>query len=153
MSGAGDTPETTIVIVRTFAAPVAEVFEAWTDPALMQQWLAPWGCKVIEAVADVRPGGSWRVVVKPAIGGRTVTVGEYVEIVPNQRIVKTWVLKGRTPAAADYPTLLTVEFRALGPDSTELTLRQDRLLTRIDRAGNRGGWRQCFNKLDALLAG
>jgi uncharacterized protein YndB with AHSA1/START domain len=48
--------------------------------------------------------------------------------------------------------LLTVELREVGSGSTELTLRQDQLLTFEDREGNREGWRQCFNKLKALLA-
>jgi hypothetical protein len=59
--------------------------------------------------------------------------------------------KGDNPPATRHPTLLTVDFRALGPRETEVTLRQDQLLTLIDREGNREGWRQCFLKLDAVL--
>ncbi len=151
MSSDTKAPETSITIVRAFAAPVAEVFAAWTDPSLMQRWMAPWACKVIEASADPRPGGHYRVVVAGPLGGKQVTTGEYLEVIPNQRIVKTWVAKGKKSEVDDYPTLLTVEFREVGPRSTEITLRQDRLLTPIDRAGNRAGWRQCFKKLDALV--
>lgn len=57
-----------ITLVRTFAAPIAEVFAAWTDPALMWQWLAPSRCKVLEVSADPRPGGSYRIVVLPPFG-------------------------------------------------------------------------------------
>ena len=38
-----------------------------------------------------------------------------------------------------------------GAGTTEVTLRQDRLLTHEDREGNREGWRLCFAKLDRLL--
>ena len=74
------------------------------------------------------------------------------ELIPAERLVKTWVYEG--PFHADrYPTLLTVDFRATGPRSTEITLRQDHLLSADDRDGNREGWRLCFEKLDVLLRG
>jgi uncharacterized protein YndB with AHSA1/START domain len=141
-----------ITIVRTFAAAAAEVFAAWTDPALLRQWLAPGPCEVIEATADARPGGQYRIVVRDPTGGRHVTSGEYQEVVPATRLVKTWVYEGGGAAVDRYPTLLTVDFRATGPNSTEITLRQDRLLTLEDREGNREGWRQCLDKLQDMLA-
>jgi uncharacterized protein YndB with AHSA1/START domain len=142
-----------ITIVRTFAASVAEVFAAWTDPALLRRWLAPGRCEVVEAAADARPGGRYRIVVVDPVGGRHVTSGEYREVVPGKRLVKTWVYEGSNIEVDSYPTLLTVEFREVGPRATEVTLRQDQLLTAPDREGNREGWRLCYDKLDELLRG
>jgi uncharacterized protein YndB with AHSA1/START domain len=142
-----------LTIVRTFAAPVSEVFAAWTDPALIREWLAPAPCTLLEVAADARVGGRYRLVVVSPAGELHVTSGEYRELVPDRRLVKTWVYEGPNFGGASYPTLLTVDFRATGPDSTEITLRQDQLLTPQDRAGNREGWRLCFQKLDALLSG
>ena len=85
------------------------------------------------------------------IGGPTITTGEYREIVPNHRLVQTWVVERSKDPAHKYPTLLTVDFKALGADSTEITLQQDQLITKFDRAGNLAGWGQCFKKLDRLL--
>ncbi len=141
----------TITIVRTFQAPVAEVFAAWTNPTLLRQWLAPGRCEVVEATADARPGGRYRIVVVDPVGGRHVTSGEYREVIPGRRLVKTWVYEGQN-APDPYPTLLTVEFREIGPRATEITLRQDQLITEADREGNREGWRLCYDKLDALLS-
>jgi len=90
-------------------------------------------------------------VVIDAEGNRHVTSGEYRELVPGKRLVKTWVYEGMYSAADRYPTLLTVDFRETGPRSTEITLRQDQLLTPEDRARNTEGWRLCFDKLDGLL--
>ena len=44
-------------------------------------------------------------------------------------------------------TLLTVDFRELGPRSTELRLHQEQLLT----PEYREGWRLCLDKLEARL--
>ncbi len=140
-----------ITVVRTFAAAATDVFAAWTDPALLRQWLAPGPCEVIEATFDARPGGQYRFVVRDPTGGKHVTSGEYQEVVPARRLVKTWVYEGAGAAVDRYPTLLTVDFRPTGPNSTEITLRQDQLLTVVDREGNREGWRQCFEKLQNVL--
>ena len=151
MIAASGSEAASITIVRTFAASPAEVFAAWTDPALLRRWLAPSPCEVVEASADARPGGRYRIVVAAPDGSRHTTSGEYLEVVPGKRLVKTWVYEG--PGAPDgYPTLLTVELREIQPGSTEVTLRQDRLLTLQDREGNREGWRLCFDNLDALLS-
>jgi uncharacterized protein YndB with AHSA1/START domain len=89
-------------------------------------------------------------VVRDPAGNTHVTTGEYRELEPGRRLVKTWVYEG--PFHADrYPTLLTVDFRAAGPAATEITLRQDQLVTDADRDGNREGWRLCFDKLDRIL--
>jgi len=145
------TAAASVTIVRTFASPVAEVFAAWTDPALLRRWLAPSPCEVLEASADARPGGRYRIVVVDAEGDRHLTHGEYRELVPGKRLVKTWVYEGKYSAAGPYSTLLTVDFRERGPRSTELTLRQDELLTPEDRERNKEGWRLCFDKLDTVV--
>ena len=144
----GEVPS--ITVVRRFGAPVAEVFEAWIDATLLRQWLAPGPCRVVEATADARSGGTYRIVVIDPVGSRHVTTGEYREVVPGRRLVQTWVYEG--PNAPDrYPTLLTVDFREIDPESTEITLHQEQLLTDKDREGTREGWRLCFEKLDTVL--
>ncbi len=139
-----------LTMVRTIGASPARVFDAWTDPALLRQWLAPGRLEVVEAAADARVGGSYRVVVVDPMGNHHTT-GEYRELVPGRRLVKTWVYEGPSHPAGRYPTLLTVDFRDTGEGTTELTIRQDRLLTELDREGNREGWRLCLDKLEALL--
>ena len=141
---------TTLVVVRTIAAPAAEVFEAWTDPAMLSRWLAPGPLVVTHASADARVGGEYRIVARDPLGNDHVTTGEYREIVPDTRLVQTWVYHGH-PLVERYFTLLTVSFRALSPDSTELTIEQELLITEIDREGNRMGWALCLDKLEQLV--
>ena len=65
--------------------------------------MAPGPCEVIEATADARPGGLYRIVVRDPTGGRHVTSGEYQEVVPATRLVKTWVYEGGGAAIDRYP--------------------------------------------------
>ena len=52
-----DTPE--FVLDRTFAAPRALVWKAWTDPELLARWYGP-GIETIIHEYDLRPGGVWK---------------------------------------------------------------------------------------------
>lgn len=60
------------------------VFGYFTEPELMVRW------KGIVADLDPRPGGVYRV----DINGRDVARGEYVEVVPYERVVFTWGWEG-----------------------------------------------------------
>jgi uncharacterized protein YndB with AHSA1/START domain len=61
-------------------APPASVFKFFVDPDQMIRWMG------VEATVDPRPGGIYRLNVT----GRDVACGEYVEVVPNARVVFTW---------------------------------------------------------------
>ena len=64
---------------RLLPAPVADVFAAWTDPALMAKWLSPTGYAEVET--DLRVGGHFAVTM---IGDdlRLEHTGEYLVIDP-----------------------------------------------------------------------
>jgi uncharacterized protein YndB with AHSA1/START domain len=58
-------------VERTFAAPAADVFDAWTSPEVMRRWLHPgpdWATP--EADVDLRVGGRVRVVMRRPDGSR-----------------------------------------------------------------------------------
>jgi uncharacterized protein YndB with AHSA1/START domain len=49
-----------IVSSRTFHYPQELVFNAWTDPVLLQAWWGPMGFTNTFHEHDLRPGGHWR---------------------------------------------------------------------------------------------
>ncbi len=53
-----------LVISRTFDAPCAVVFEAWTNPKHLVHWWGPFGFTTTIQQMDVRPGGEWRLVMR-----------------------------------------------------------------------------------------
>lgn len=140
----------TITLTRTIEAPVARVFQAWIDPALIRRWLAPHPYEVREAIADARPGGRYSIVVVGPDGDVHTTTGEYREVVPDRRLVKTWLYAG--PHGNDEtPSIVTVDVREIRPGVTELTLTHAQLRDKaaIDGAGT--GWSLCLDKLAALV--
>lgn len=48
-----------IKVIREFDAPAAEVWKAWTEPKILDQWWAPNPWKAVTVSMDFRPGGKW----------------------------------------------------------------------------------------------
>jgi uncharacterized protein YndB with AHSA1/START domain len=83
--------EREVVMTRAFNAPRALVFDAFTDPELVRQWLlgpAGWTMPVCEI--DLRVGGKYRYVWRNINNGNEMSMGGvYREVVPPERIVAT----------------------------------------------------------------
>ena len=82
--------ELEIVMKRTFNAPRPLVFDAWTKPELLPQWLgarAGWTMPVCEI--DLRVGGAYRYIWRSGTGDEMGVRGEYRELVAPERIVCT----------------------------------------------------------------
>ena len=81
---------------RTFQASPEEVFDAWTNPEVLQRWWAAqpsWtspGCDV-----DLRVGGRYVLrMSNDETGEQYVVGGEYREVVRPRRLVYTWCWQG-----------------------------------------------------------
>ena len=82
--------EREIVMTRSFDAPRARVFEAWTTPALVKRWLlGPPGWTMPVCEIDLRVGGAYRYVWRNAEGAEMGMGGVYREIRAPERLVAT----------------------------------------------------------------
>lgn len=135
--------DTTVVeqTLRINARPET-VWRYWTDPQRMCHW---WGTA---AELDPRPGGACVV----EMGGGGIMRGEYVELVPHERIVLSfgWDPTEGGPAIAPASTLVEITLTPEG-DDTILTLRHTGLPAAV-RDDHRAGW-QHFLPLLAGAAG
>ena len=79
-----------IVMTRSFHAPRALVFDAFTKPELVRQWLlGPPGWSMPVCEIDLRVGGKYRYVWRHTNGNQMGMGGVYREIAPPERIVST----------------------------------------------------------------
>src|SRR5882757_2025059 len=80
-----------IVMTRVFNAPRKLVFDAWTKPELVKQWLlGPPGWSMPVCEIDLKIGGKYRYEWRRVSGGQSMGMGGvYREIVPPERIVVT----------------------------------------------------------------
>jgi uncharacterized protein YndB with AHSA1/START domain len=79
-----------IAMTRVFNAPRTLVFEAYTKPALVKQWLGVrGGWKLDVCEIDLKKGGKYRYVWKHEKGAEMGMGGVFREVVPNERIVSS----------------------------------------------------------------
>lgn len=79
-----------IVMTRVFDAPRRLVFEAFTKPELVKQWLlGPPGWSMPVCEIDLRVGGKYRYVWRDANGNEMGMGGVYSEIAAPERLVAT----------------------------------------------------------------
>ena len=71
-------------VEREFDAPVAQVWKAWTEPELLDQWWAPKPWKANTKSMDFREGGRWFYYMEGPDGTRHYCKVDYKTIVPNK---------------------------------------------------------------------
>lgn len=86
--------EPVIHIRRFFKAPPDLVFRAVTEPELLQRWWGPRRLENVVCEADLRAGGTWRVVQRAPDGAEFVFHGEFLELDPPRKRVGTFVWEG-----------------------------------------------------------
>jgi uncharacterized protein YndB with AHSA1/START domain len=82
----------TVVIERSFDAPVELIWQMWTDPDHFAAWYGPEGASVPVAKMDVRVGGTRLVCMEVQTPGGPMQMwftGEYREVRENERLVYT----------------------------------------------------------------
>lgn len=138
-------PSLRLRLRRLLPAPPEEVFDAWTDPEQVRQWLCPGTGTVPEASIDARPGGRFRIIMRSE-GRDYVHTGEYRELVRPRRLVFTWI----SEETAGRESLVTVELRRRG-GRTEMTLTHEALPDDASRDRHRGGWSSILDRLEGRL--
>ncbi|MFO6421245.1 SRPBCC domain-containing protein [Hylemonella sp. W303a] len=76
-----------IRIVRVYDAPVALVWDVWTDPRHVARWWGPRGFTLTTHHKDFRVGGHWRYTMHGPDGKDWPNYTRYLEIVPNEKMV------------------------------------------------------------------
>jgi uncharacterized protein YndB with AHSA1/START domain len=140
-----------IHIERVFDAPRDRVFAVYTDPQLIPEWWGPRDTTTVVDEMDVRPGGSWRFVMRSADGSESGFRGVYREVTPPERIVQTFEWEGMP----GHICVETATFEDLG-DRTKVTTvslfhtteERDGMLG----SGMEGGLNETYARLDELLA-
>jgi uncharacterized protein YndB with AHSA1/START domain len=146
--GVENTPDA-VRISRIIESPREHVFRAWTQPEQLREWWGPGEFRCPEAEVDLRPGGSYRLVMQPTAGDPFVVGGTYREVEPPARLVYTWRWESG-PAADGSESLVTVEFNERG-ERTELVLTHTEFPATHGPAPYRMGWEGGLDKLQALL--
>ncbi|MCP2266006.1 SRPBCC family protein [Promicromonospora thailandica] len=153
--GEGGRPDLDLTVSRVIRAPRAAVWDAWADPASLEQWWvpAPQVCRVREL--DLRPGGSFRTELSqdgvefgPHITGCFLAVDELERIVFTDALVAGW-----RPAPTSFVTaVITMEDHPDGTAYRATALHRDAAdRDRHEELGFHDGWGTVTRQLAALV--
>lgn len=155
------------VIHRAFEAPIARVFEHWSEPALLARWLAPAGATMRFIRSEIAVGKSTLFSITSPHGTMFVRA-EYLAIDPPHRIVYAQQFVDEherlapAPGADVWPAtlLMTVLLTEESADRTRVTVSCEPYGEAIDaesdafaneRGGMTLGWTGSLDALEALL--
>ncbi|MEV0562722.1 SRPBCC domain-containing protein [Dactylosporangium sp. NPDC050588] len=141
-----------IQIRRTLAAPRALVFDCYTNPEHLPNWMTgPPGWTMPVCEIDLRPGGGYRYVLRGEGAAEMTLTGTFTEVRRPLRIVatETW--------GPGFPeTLNTVTFEAAGSHTTVTTLVRYPSQSARDAAlqsGMKEGLEAGFSSLESYAQG
>lgn len=141
-----------IDFTREFDFPVAAVFEAHRDPALIAQWLGPYGLKMEIETYDFRTGGSYKYTHSNESGTYGFT-GVFHTVRENEFAIQTFEFGG-------YPDVVSLEFMTfedLGNGRTRLkghsVYPTQEARDGMSQSGMEGGMTEGYERLDELLSG
>jgi uncharacterized protein YndB with AHSA1/START domain len=139
-----------VLITRIFDASRRIVFDAYTNPEHLQQWLlGPEGWTMPICEMDARTGGSWRYVWRKDDGTEMAMAGTIREYVPPERLVTTerwgpeWPETVNTTTFAETGGRTAVTLTILYPSKEA----RDAAL----ETGMKEGMNESFIRLDKLL--
>ena len=139
------------------AAPPAKLYAALVDPEALAQWLPPEGMTGRVERFEPHAGGSYRMILyydgqaegqgKTGMDSDQVE-GEFVELVPNQRVVQRVRFESDDPSMAGTMTI-TWRFDAV-PEGTRVTVTCDDVPRGIRRKDHLAGLRSTLANLAAF---
>lgn len=147
-----------IVIERLVDAPIALVWQMWTDAEHFKNWYGPEGFTVPVAEIDARVGGKRLVCMEmqtPEGSRQMWTAGEHTEIVPNEHLVYTESPSNENGEITmfnddgqPFVTTVTVQLEAVG-GQTKMVMTHAGMPS--DAQGANMGWNQAFGKLATYI--
>jgi len=152
------------VISRIFNAPKELVFYAWTDPKQIVHW---WGPRIITNTItemDVKPGGSYRIVMHSPDGVEYPIKGVFREVNKPDSLTMTmdcsehpahWhdlVKPGRqkddlNPAGEMFETVTFEDLNGKTKLTVRIHFKSSEILETLQKMGMKEGWSMSFDRL------
>ena len=143
------TPATgTVTLHRVLRAPPERIYRAFLDPDALAKWLPPHGFTGRVLSLDARVGGSYRMQFTNFSNGQTHAFGgEYVELVPGERIVHTDRFDDPN-LPGEMRTTITFKPVLVG---TEMAVEQTGIPAQIPSEACYLGWQESLQLLAQLV--
>jgi uncharacterized protein YndB with AHSA1/START domain len=121
-----------VCATKTIAAPVADVYKAWSNGTELSKWFGT------ATKADVKDGGTFE--------NKDGDKGTFLRVRENKDLRLTFETKG-----ISAPTQVDVQFQDKGKGKTGLLVNHTRIQTRDEADGLRAAWADALDKLKTTL--
>lgn len=145
--------QSVVNVKHTFDISPSQVFEAWTQPLLLEKWWCTPGYRCESMQINLQPLGKYRFELVPEEGNSGPTCimeGEYLDVSHSEKIVYTWSIQ-----AGDFKetnTTVTVYFRSSN-GKTEFELIHEGFSSKETYDLHALDWPIVVSNLDKLLSG
>ena len=133
-----ETTETSLTIRRTFDAPLARVWQAFTEPEEVEQWLGPGSMTGEVHALELEAGGTYSVSLSGE-RNRYDVQGEIIEVVENERLLHTW-----------EPGRVSIELRDV-EEGCEVVFTHEGLPNADIVEDHAAGWESALDNLEAAV--
>lgn len=134
-----------LVVRRRIKASPSRVFAAWTSPEALKVWWGPQGVRCPDAHVDLTVGGQYRIANELPDGRLLWIEGIFEEIVPDEKLVYSWVSSDQQPA----PERVIVHFKPVS-EGTEVIVVHERIGSEAAVEDHSAGWEGCLDGLEQL---
>lgn len=129
-----------VIVEQRIAAPPATVYRYLTQAEYWKRWQGA------DATLDAMPGGIFSMVM----GNGMSTRGQFVELIPDTRVVFTWGWIDR-PGIPPGSTTVEIDLKAMGNDT--LLILTHRGLSQDEAPMHQMGWKHYLPRLAMVAAG
>ena len=146
-----------IFVVREFDAPLDQVWKAWTESELLDQWWAPKPWKANTKSMDFREGGVWLYYMQGPDHTRHYCRVDFKTIIPNKSFIAVDSFCDENGiVTADIPSMHWKNVFSTSGTGTkvevEITFGTEADLEKIIEMGFKEGFAAAHGNLDELLA-
>ena len=138
-------PTPQLTVTQYIEGKRSRIFDAWLKPELAMQWFSPLNMTRLSFRSDAKAGGAYIHKMRSPDGTEYTTVGQYLEIVPNEKIVFTWGKEGNAES------VVTIELKDQGT-GTLVTLSHAQLPDDLV-PGHVAGWESALRNLEKFFQG
>jgi uncharacterized protein YndB with AHSA1/START domain len=147
---------------RSYAAPPATVWAAWTDPDMLRRWWGPEKTTVPECELDLRLGGTIHIVMEAGeamgkyAGTRWPMVGTFTHVDEHRRLsydARSWTEGDEATTTIEHTNDVTFS-ASDGATKVRLTVTITSIGPKAKMAafGMKWGYKAQLDKLDQMLA-
>ena len=144
-----DIKDRTLTIERKLNAPIALVWEAWTQPEHITAWWGPKGMQTQVIEHDFRVGGNWKYSMAMPDGSEFIAEGRYSEIEEPTKIINSADFRPMTEGV-----IMESHFREDG-DQTHFIFnvihKTEEYCRQQEEMGFYNGWGSVFERLEEFL--